>query len=58
MKLNVTTNQVRITAALFFALFTNVAFFRNLLNAFADSDQGYLHILSLGMVQICLLVIA
>jgi len=39
-----------LAAALFLAAFTNLAFFRNLATAFADTPWGLLHILSLGMI--------
>ena len=43
------TNQVLLAAALFLAMFTNLAFFRNMATTFAHAPWGLLHILSVAL---------
>ena len=50
-------NQVLIAAALFLTAFANLAFFRNLATAFAETPWGLLHMASLAAVLMCATVL-
>jgi len=56
-RLNLSTNQVLLAAALFLTAFANLAFFRNLAAAFAETPWGLLHMLSLAVVLMCATVL-
>ncbi|HET6591418.1 MAG TPA: phosphoethanolamine--lipid A transferase [Xanthomonadales bacterium] len=54
---HLSTNQVLLAAALFLTAFANLAFFRNLAAAFAETPWGLLHMLSLAVVLMCATVL-
>jgi lipid A ethanolaminephosphotransferase len=56
-QLHLSTNQVLLAAALFLTAFANLAFFRNLAAAFAETPWGLLHMLSLAVVLMCATVL-
>jgi len=56
-QLHLSTNQVLLAAALFLTAFANLAFFRNLATAFAETPWGLLHMLSLAVVLMCATVL-
>ena len=56
-QLQLSTNQVLLAAALFLTAFANLAFFRNLAKAFAETPWGLLHMLSLAVVLMCATVL-
>jgi lipid A ethanolaminephosphotransferase len=57
LRLQLSTNQVLLAAALFLTAFANQAFFRNLTTTFADTPWGLLHVLSLALVLMCATVL-
>jgi lipid A ethanolaminephosphotransferase len=57
MKSQISSNQLIIGTAVFLVVFANLAFFRNVLNTFADTPWHYAHALSLGLLQLCVLLL-
>ena len=57
LRLNWSVNQVLLAAALFLTAFANLAFFRNLATAFAETPWGLLHMASLAAVLMCATVL-
>ena len=57
MKKQVSTNQLVVLAAVFFTAFANIAFFRNLASTFSGDLHAGLHLVSLGVVMFCLLIL-
>ncbi|HMB58858.1 MAG TPA: phosphoethanolamine transferase domain-containing protein, partial [Xanthomonadales bacterium] len=51
------SNRVLLAAALFLAVFSNLAFFRNLAATFAVTSSGAFHIASLALFLLCALVL-
>lgn len=57
MKIRISSNQLIFGTALFIVAFANLAFFRNVLNTFDDTPWHYAHTLSLGLLQLCVLLL-
>jgi lipid A ethanolaminephosphotransferase len=57
MNKQISSNQLVIMAAVFLTAFANVAFFRNIADSFSGQPHALLHIVAVGLVLFCALVL-
>jgi lipid A ethanolaminephosphotransferase len=57
MNKQISANKLVFVSALFLTVFANVAFFRNLANTFSGHPNAGLHLVSLGVVLLCVMTL-